>query len=130
RIHSGKVANGAEVFNATRDVVEKLSHLSVPVGRDRVEVPVLHAGDIGCVAKLRNTHTNDTISTREHPVRLPQIEFPDPLVAFAVTATGRGDEEKLQLGSHRMHDEDPTLESHYVPETHETVVTGMGERHL
>lgn len=130
RIHSGKVANGAEVFNATRDVVEKLSHLSVPVGRDRVEVPVLHAGDIGCVAKLRNTHTNDTISTREHPVRLPQIEFPDPLVAFAVTATGRGDEEKLQLGLHRMHDEDPTLESHYVPETHETVVTGMGERHL
>lgn len=130
RIYSGSVANGAEVYNASRDIVEKLTHLSVPMGRDRVEVQTLRAGDIGCVAKLRNTHTNDTLSTREHPVRLPQVTFPEPLVSFAVHAPGRGEEEKLQLGLHRLHDEDPTLESHYVPETRETVVTGLGERHL
>jgi elongation factor G len=130
RIFSGQVANGQEVYNATRDVVEKLNHLAVPCGKDRVEVPMLHAGDIGCVAKLRNTHTNDTLSTREHPVRLPQIAFPEPLVTFAVKASTRGDEEKLQQGLHRLHDEDPTFETRYVPETHETVISGMGERHL
>jgi elongation factor G len=63
-------------------------------------------------------------------VRLPQIELPEPLVHFAVHASARGDEEKLQHGLHRLHDEDPTFSLAYNPETHETVVAGMGERHL
>ena len=130
RILSGTVNNGQEVFNATRNVVEKLGHLSTSQGKDRVEVPRLRAGDIGCVAKLKNTHTNDTLSTKEHPVRLPQIHFPEPLVTFAIHAAARGEEEKLQSGLHRLHDEDPTFEVHYNPETHETLVSGMGERHL
>src|SRR5471032_1885228 len=58
RILSGSVANGEELYNATRDVAEKLNHLAIPAGRERIEVARLHAGDIGCVAKLRNTHTN------------------------------------------------------------------------
>lgn len=130
RVFSGQATNGQEVYNATRDVAEKLGHLSVPRGRERVEVQVLHAGDIGCVAKLRNTHTNDTLSTREHPVRLPQVVFPDSLVSFSVHATVRGEEEKLIQGLHRLHDEDPTLQVHFVPETHETILSGSGERHL
>jgi elongation factor G len=130
RIFSGCVANGAEVFNATRDGTEKMGHVCVSQGKERFEVPMLRAGDVGCVAKLRNTHTNDTLSTREHPVRLPQIRFPDPLVQFAVQAAARHDEEKLQQGLHRLHDEDPTFETHYQPETHQTVISGLGERHL
>lgn len=130
RVLSGKVSNGQEVFNATRDVVEKLGHLSVPLGKDRVEVNTLHAGDIGCVAKLRNTHTNDTLSTREHPIRLPVIEYPEAVVHFAVKASVRGEEDKLQQGLHRLHDEDPTFTVHYNAETHETIVGGLGERHL
>ena len=130
RILSGVVSNGQEVFNATRDITEKFGHLSVPLGKDRVEVQQLHAGDIGCIAKLRNTHTNDTLSTREHPVRLPQIDFPEPVVHFAIKAAARGEEEKVQAGIHRLHDEDPTLQVHYEPETHETIIAGMGERHL
>lgn len=130
RVLSGRVANGQDVFNATRDGVEKLGHLAVPGGRERTEVGMLHAGDIGCVTKLRNTHTNDTLSTREHPIRLPAIEFPESVVHFAVRAAARGEEDKLQQGLHRLHDEDPTLTVHYNPETHETIVGGMGERHL
>jgi elongation factor G len=130
RIFQGVVVNGQEVFNATRNVVEKLNHLSVAQGRDRHEVTKLHAGDIGCVAKLRNTHTNDTLSTKDHPVRLPQIQLPEPLVTLAVHAHARGEEEKLQAGLHRLHDEDPTFETRYNAETHETVISGMGERHL
>ena len=130
RILSGSVANGDEMFNATRDTTEKLNHLAISQGRERIEVPRLHAGDIGCVAKLRNTHTNDTLSTRAHPVRLAQIDYPEPLVELAIHPTNRADEEKLQLGLHRLHDEDPTFETHWNAETHETLVSGMGERHL
>ena len=130
RVYSGTIVNGAEVFNATRGSAEKLNHLSISQGKERTEVPRLHAGDIGCVAKLRNTHTNDTLSTKEHPVRLPQIDLPESLVQLAVHASNRVDEEKLQAGLHKIHDEDPTFQTHYNAETHETIVSGMGERHL
>ncbi|HEX8848526.1 MAG TPA: elongation factor G [Gemmatimonadaceae bacterium] len=130
RILSGTVENGSEVFNASRGAAEKLGHLSVAQGRERMEVQRLHAGDVGCVAKLRNTHTGDTLSTREHPVRLPSMRLPEPLVTFAIHAASRTDDEKLQAGLHRLHDEDPTLELSYNPETHETLVSGLGERHL
>jgi elongation factor G len=130
RLYSGAIANGDELYNATRSGAEKLNHLSVAQGKDRLEIPRLRAGDIGCVAKLRNTHTNDTLSTRAHPVRMPAIEFPEGQISLAVHATNRGDEEKLQLGLHRLHDEDPTFEVHYNTETHETIVSGLGERHL
>jgi elongation factor G len=130
RVYSGSVSNGDEVYNATRGAVEKLNHLSISQGKDRTEAPTLHAGDIGCVAKLRNTHTNDTLSTKDRPVRLPLIEFPETLVQLAVHASNRADEEKLQAGLHKLHDEDPTFQMHYNPETHETIVSGLGERHL
>ena len=130
RLFSGAINSGDDLYNATRSVAEKLNHLSVSQGRERIELPRLHAGDIGCVAKLRNTHTNDTLSTRSHPVRLPAIEFPEGAVQMAVHAPNRADEEKLQAGLHRLHDEDPTFEVHYNTETHETIVSGLGERHL
>ena len=130
RVLSGAVATGDEVFNATRAGAEKLNHLSVMQGRERPEISRLHAGDIGCVAKLRNTHTNDTLSSRAHPVRLPQIAFPEPLVQMAISPVNRADEEKLQSGLHRLHDEDPSFSSQWSAETHETLVTGLGERHL
>src|SRR5436853_55883 len=68
RVYSGTVRNGQDVYNAPRSAVEKLNHLCVSVGKDRFEIAELHAGDIGVVAKLRDTHTNDTLSTRESPI--------------------------------------------------------------
>ncbi len=130
RLFSGSIVNGEELYNATRNTAEKLNHLCSAQGRERIEMPRLHAGDIGCVAKLRNTHTNDTLSTRQHPVRLPSIAFPEGQVQMAVHAANRADEEKLQAGLHRLHDEDPTFEISYNTETHETIVSGLGERHL
>ncbi|HYV97479.1 MAG TPA: elongation factor G [Gemmatimonadaceae bacterium] len=130
RTFRGTVLNGQEVYNATRDVVEKLVHLSIPQGKERIEVGRIYPGDIGCVAKLHNTHTNDTLSTKAHPVRMPQIHFPDPVVSYAVRAASRNDEEKLSQGMHRVHDEDPTFQTHYNTETHETIVEGLGERHI
>ncbi len=99
-------------------------------GKERTEVPVLHAGDIGCVAKLRNTHTNDTLSTRQHRCGCRRSPSPKGCFRWRCTRPPAGDEEKLQAGLHRLHDEDPTFEMHYNAETHETIVSGLGERHL
>ena len=130
RVLSGSVEAGADVFNATRDAAERMANLAAPLGRERVEVLRVRAGDICTVAKLRNTHTGDTLSTRAHPIRLPALALPEPVVHFAVRATSRNDEEKLQVGLHALHDEDPTLEVHLDAETHETILSGLGERHV
>jgi elongation factor G len=130
RIFSGTVTSGQELYNASRGVAEKAGHLSVALGKERVEVPRLHPGDIGCVAKLRDTHTNDTLATREHPVRLPQVSFPEPSVTYAVSAAARADDEKLHAALQRLREEDPTITTRYEPETRETLVSGLGERHL
>ncbi len=130
RLWSGSIANGAEVYNAPRETTEKLAHLSVGQGKDRSEVPRLHAGDIGLVAKLKDTHTNDTLSTQAQPVVLPKIHFPDPLIGLAIEVTKRGEEDKLSMGLYKLHEEDPTFHHEYNAELRQTLVSGRGERHL
>jgi elongation factor G len=130
RIYSGKISNGAEVYNAPRGVVEKLNHLSVAQGKERIEAPELHAGDIGVVAKLRDTHTNDTLSSKETPLVLPKIPFPEPVITMAVEVKQRGEEEKLSTGLQRLHEEDPTFHHEYNVELGQTLIRGRGERHL
>jgi elongation factor G len=130
RVHSGHVRNGQEVWNAPREAVEKLNHLCITVGKDRTEVAELHAGDIGCVAKLRDTHTNDTLSTREAPIVLPKIPFPEPVITVAVQVKQRGEEDKLSTGLHKLHEEDPTFHHEYNGELGQTLIRGLGERHL
>ncbi len=130
RVYSGTVKNGQDVYNAPREAVEKLNHLCVTVGKDRVEVAELHAGDIGVVAKLRDTHTNDTLSTREMPLVLPKIPFPEPVLTEAIEVKQRGEEEKLSNGLHKLHEEDPTFQHEYNGELQQTLIRGLGERHL
>ena len=130
RIYSGAVKNGQEVFNAPRSAAEKLNHLCIAVGKDRHEVAELHAGDIGCVAKLRDTHTNDTLSTRDNPIVLKKIPFPEPVITVAIEVKQRGEEEKLSTGLHKLHEEDPTFHHEYSGELSQTLIRGLGERHL
>ena len=130
RIFSGAVKNGQEVYNAPRSATEKLNHLCIAVGKDRHEVVELHAGDIGCVAKLRDTHTNDTLSTREHQIVLKKIPFPEPVITVAIDVKQRGEEEKLSNGLHKLHEEDPTFHHEYSGELGQTLIRGLGERHL
>ncbi len=130
RIYSGSVKNGQEVYNAARSAPEKLNHLSVAQGKEKFEVDVLHAGDIGVIAKLRDTHTNDTLCTQAHPVVLPRIPFPEPIIHVAVEAKERGDEEKINLGLARLTEEDPTFHWEYNPDVRQTWIFGLGERHL
>lgn len=130
RIYSGRIKNGDEVWNAEHNVAEKLNHLSVQQGRERQEVAELSPGDIGSVAKLKDTHTGDTFSRRERPVRLPPLEFPEGEATSAVTVKQRGEEDKLAAGLHKLHEEDPTFHFEYNSELGQTLIHGMGERHL
>ena len=92
RMSRGTVSNGDEVINASDGQVEKLNHLSVPQGRERLEVPRLHAGDIGVVAKLKHTHTNDTLCAKDRRIALEKISFPDADLAIAIKGATRADE--------------------------------------
>ncbi|HJR34508.1 MAG TPA: elongation factor G [Gemmatimonadales bacterium] len=130
RIYSGRIKNGDEVWNAEHSVAEKLNHLSVQQGRERQEVAELSPGDIGSVAKLKDTHTGDTFSRRERPVRLPPLEFPEGEATSAVMVKQRGEEDKLAAGLHKLHEEDPTFHFEYNSELGQTLIHGMGERHL
>ena len=130
RLFTGDLRNGDDVWNAEHEVSEKLNHLSVQQGRERIEVERLCAGDIGSVAKLKNTHTNDTFSRRDHPVRLTPVPFPDAVATAAVVVKQRGEEDKLAAGLHRIHEEDPTFQFEYSSELGQTLIHGMGERHF
>ncbi len=130
RIYSGNVSNGATVHNARRETPEKLNHLSIVQGKERTEVPALHVGDIAAVAKLKDTHTNDTLSLATHPIALRDIPFPGALTRMAVEVKQRGDEEKLSLGLQKLHEEDPTFRHEFNPELRQTIISGRGERHL
>ncbi|MGH7465873.1 MAG: elongation factor G, partial [Longimicrobiales bacterium] len=130
RIFSGSVANGQDVWNATQDATEKLAHLAVPQGKERIEVTKLHAGDIGVIAKLKNSHTNDTLTTQDRPVVLQQINFPEPDTALAVRAASRSDEDKIGTGLVKLHEEDPVFEYSYDAELRQTIIRGLGELHL
>jgi elongation factor G len=130
RIYSGTVTNGMAVYNAPREVTEKLNHVSVAQGKDREEVAMLHAGDVGVVAKLRDTHTNDTLSTEKRPAVLPKIPFPEALTVLSVQVKNRAEEDKLSTGLQKLHEEDPTFRHEFNAELRQTLISGRGERHL
>jgi elongation factor G len=130
RIFSGKVANGAEVVNSSNGEVEKLNHLSIPMGKERHEVSVLHAGDIGVVAKLKHTHTNDTLNNKGKKIAVEKIGFPTADIAVAIKGATQHDEDKLGEVLPKLHEEDPTFSAAFNGEIHQTIARGMGELHL
>jgi len=130
RLHRGELLNGSDVWNAEHEVSEKLNHLSIQQGKERIEIERLAAGDLGSVAKLKDTHTGDTFCVREHPVRLPAIPFPAAVATSAVVVKQRGEEDKLAAGLHKLHEEDPTFHFEYSSELGQTLIHGMGERHF
>lgn len=130
RIYRGGLKNGDEVWNAEHNVAEKLNHLSIQQGKERSEIPELAAGDIGSVAKLKDTHTNDTFCRRDNPFRLPPVPFPDSIATSAVVVRQRGEEDKLAAGLHKLHEEDPTFHFEYSSELGQTLIHGMGEKHF
>ncbi len=130
RLFSGTLKSGDELKNTTRGVSERVGQLYVLNGRDRTPVPQLHAGDLGAVVKLRDTHTGDTLCTPKFQVVLPKVEYPAPNIHAALRLRSKGDEDKLAVGLATLHQEDPTFHYRVDDEVHQTIVSGQGEIHL
>jgi len=130
RVYGGIVRNDSHVYNATRSHDEHIGPVLVLRGKQQENVAQLHAGDIGAVAKLHDTHTGDTLCIREKPVTLDGILFPLPAFSASVVAKTKADLDKLGQALHRITEEDPTLHVQRDPETAETILSGVGESHL
>ncbi|MGH2727689.1 MAG: elongation factor G [Actinomycetota bacterium] len=130
RVYSGTFRPDQTVFNATRGAEERVGQVHTLRGKHQETVSEVPAGDVGALAKLSQTITGDTLTTRATPIILPGVEFPEPLLAVAIEPKTKGDEDKLSTALHKLADEDPTFRHERNPETHQTLIKGMGEAHL
>ncbi len=126
KVFSGVVKNDATLQNFTRSTSEKLAHLSVPQGKNLVPVPELHAGDVGAVAKLRDTLTGDTMGDKTNPIRFAGVTLPEPAITFAIEPKIRNDEDKLSNGLHKLMEEDPMVRFFRDEQTKEFLIAGTG----
>jgi len=130
RVYSGTLKSDSAVYNSTTGKSEKIAQVFMLRGKKQLPVEKLIAGDIGAVAKLQFTNTNDTLCEQSNPVVLDKIVYPEPTLSLAVEPQAKGDEEKISAGLARLQDEDPTFKVVNNTETKQTVISGIGEQHL
>ncbi len=130
RVGTGTITAGMDLVNEANGKPERLAQIFSMSGKDRKESPRFAAGDIGAVVKLKDTHTNNTLSSKAFPIVYPPIKFPDPVFHSAIIPKSKGDEDKISTGLHSLHQEDPTFLFRVDPELHQTVISGQGELHL
>ena len=130
KVFSGVLKNEAAVQNFSRGSAEKLSHISIMQGKAAVPVTELHAGDIGAVAKLKDTLTGDTLGDKAAPILYPRVKLPEPAITFAIEPKSRADEDKLGPGIHKLMEEDAMLRFFRDPQTKEFLIAGTGQQHI
>jgi len=129
RVISGTLKADTSVHNTTRDVPERLGHLLVLQGKTQTNVPEVKAGDIGAVAKLKETQTGDVMGDKSAG-KVPPIKFPEPVISYAIEPKSRGDEEKISTALHRLQEEDPTINYTRDMQTKELLLAGQGQSHI
>jgi elongation factor G len=130
KVFSGVLKNEATVQNFSRGSAEKLSHISIMEGKTAVPVTELHAGDIGAVAKLKDTLTGDTLGDKAAPILYPRVKLPEPAITFAIEPKSRADEDKLGPGIHKLMEEDAMLRFFRDAQTQEFLIAGTGQQHI
>jgi elongation factor G len=130
KVFSGVLKNDAALQNYNRNIQEKFAHISLIQGKQAVPIPELHAGDIGAVAKLRETLTGDTLGDKSSPIRYPAVQLPEPAITFAIEPKSRADEDKLGVGLHKLMEEDAMLRFFRDPQTKEFLIAGTGQQHI
>jgi elongation factor G len=130
RVYSGSLKADSAVHNATRDAAERVGSLLLLQGKTQTQVPEVQAGDIGAVAKLKDTQTGDTLADKASPIAYPAVVFPEPATTFAIEPKTRGDEDKISTALQRLQEEDPVLRVSRDPQTHEMLLSGMGQLHI
>ena len=130
KVYSGVLKNDASVQNFTRNSQEKLAHLSIMQGKTAVPITELHAGDIGAVAKLKDTLTGDTLGDKSAAIQYPPVKLPEPAITFAIEPKSRADEDKLGVGIHKLMEEDAMLRFFRDAQTKEFLIAGTGQQHI
>jgi elongation factor G len=130
RVIAGAVKTDSNLYNKTRDSQERLGHVVLLQGKTQTNVPEVKAGDIGAVAKLKDTLTNDTLGDRAMSVTFPGITFPEPVLSYAIEPKSRGDEDKISGSMHRLEEEDPSIKYSRDPQTKELLLSGQGQLHI
>jgi elongation factor G len=130
RVYSGTLKADSQVFNFNKEKAERIGSLFFMRGKNQIQTDQVIAGDIGAVAKLAVTGTGDTLGDKNNPIVFPPIEFPEPVISFAVEPKSKGDEEKVSAGLARFLEEDPTFRVERNTETKQIIISGMGDMHL
>ncbi|UDQ96607.1 elongation factor G [Lentisphaerota bacterium WC36G] len=130
RVRAGEFTSDSDVFNINTGTKERFGTILLMNGKNQDKVQKAGPGFIGAMVKLKNTHTGNTLSSNNSAVPLPNIEFPNALMSYAVTAVVNGEEDKIANGIQRLAECDPTIRLTRHPETHEMLLSGMGDLHL
>jgi len=130
KVMSGVVKTEMTLQNFNRSVAERLAHIGIPQGKAQNPVPELRAGDIGVVAKLKETLTGDTLGDKNAPIIYPPVKLAEPAISFAIEPKSRGDEDKLSTAIHRMLEEDLLLRFSRDEQTKEFLLSGSGQQHV
>jgi len=130
RVLAGAVKADSTLTNVRAHAKERVGHLLELQGKEHTQTNELGPGDIGAVAKLKDTHTGDLLLDAEHDVELPEIGFPEPVMSFAVTPKAKGDEEKMASGLRRLGEEDPTIQLRRDAQTGEELLAGLSQMHV
>jgi elongation factor G len=130
RVVSGTIKADSTILNKTRDTQERFGHLLLLQGKTQTPVPELRAGDLGAVAKLKDTLTNDTLGDKSDPITFPAVKFPEPVLSYAIEPKSRGDEDKISTSMHRLEEEDPSIRYSRDPQTKELLLSGQGQLHI
>ena len=130
RVFQGSLKADSTVHNATQGAQERLGHLVQLQGKAQSNAPELKAGDLGAVAKLKDTRTNDTLADKAAGITFPALTFPEAVLSYAIEPKSRGDEDKINQSIHRLEEEDPTIRYTRDPQTHELLLSGQGQMHI
>jgi len=130
KVITGTVKNDANLQNVTHSSTERLAHISSPQGKTLQPVPEIHAGDIGAVAKLKDTLTGDTLEEKGATAVYTPVKLAEPSIAFAIEAKSRNDEDRMGQAVHKILEEDQSLRFYRDPQTREFLLAGTGQQHV
>jgi len=130
KVVSGVLRNDANLVNSRNSTAERLSHIGALVGKTVQPVTEIHAGDIGGVAKLKETLTGDTLTDKPSPIAYPAVQLPEPSIAYAIAAKTRNDEDRMGNAIHKILEEDQSLRFYRDPQTKEFLLAGSGQQHV
>ena len=130
RVISGVLRAETTVHNLTQDLPERFGHLLVLQGKTQTHVPEIRAGDLGAVAKLKETRTGDTLGDKALAIRPAELQFPEPVLSYAMEPRSRNDEDKIGPAMQRLREEDPSIGYTRDAQTHDLLLAGQGQLHI